>query len=139
MDVNITALERAFQLAKSGDFATIEAIKSKLKAEGYSVSQIVGKTLIRQLRATAAAAKSDSTNTGTAAQQENGCWRNLFPHWNKRPEGHHRAMPPPPLPRQPSAAQRGAQPSLPTGRPAATASATMRPSLPQLRACARSG
>jgi hypothetical protein len=50
MDQNTTALERAFQLANSGDFDTIKAIRSKLKAEGYPISQIVRKSLINQLR-----------------------------------------------------------------------------------------
>jgi hypothetical protein len=66
MDQNITALERAFQLAKSGDFATIEAIRSKLKAEGYSVAQIVGKALIKQLRDAVRVAKGDLTGAANS-------------------------------------------------------------------------
>src|SRR5262245_18202581 len=68
MDQKTTALERAFQLAKSGDFATLEAIRSQLKAEGYPVAQIVGKTLLRQLRDAARVAKGDlsgAANSGT--------------------------------------------------------------------------
>jgi hypothetical protein len=49
MDRNITALERAFQLAKSGAYTSIPAIKEQLKAEGFSVAQIIGKTLTKQL------------------------------------------------------------------------------------------
>jgi hypothetical protein len=35
MDSKVTALERAFQLARSGKMATIEDIKKRLKQEGY--------------------------------------------------------------------------------------------------------
>jgi hypothetical protein len=44
VDQNITALERAFQLAKSGNVATIDAIRHQLKAEGYSVATVTGNT-----------------------------------------------------------------------------------------------
>jgi hypothetical protein len=49
MDHNITALERAFQLAKSGECDSIDDLKKRLRAEGYSTSQIVGRELARQL------------------------------------------------------------------------------------------
>jgi hypothetical protein len=45
------ALERAFALAQSGDCEDISAIKAKLKAEGYSVDTVTGRTLTKQLRA----------------------------------------------------------------------------------------
>lgn len=45
-----TALERAFDLARSGDCAGVEDVRLKLKAEGYSVEQLTGRSLIRQLR-----------------------------------------------------------------------------------------
>ena len=45
----MTALERAFHLARSGKMSgTAEIIKS-LKREGYSSEQIQGRTLVRQL------------------------------------------------------------------------------------------
>jgi hypothetical protein len=50
MDQNQTAIERAFALAKSGVCASIGDIRRKLRAEGYTVSQIEGPTLARQLR-----------------------------------------------------------------------------------------
>jgi hypothetical protein len=46
---NITTLERAFQLAKSGSYASVAAIKKRLKTEGYSVAQISGGALSKQL------------------------------------------------------------------------------------------
>ena len=42
MDPNSSAVERAFQLAKAGQCATIRDIMRKLKIEGYSVEQLVG-------------------------------------------------------------------------------------------------
>jgi phosphoribosylformimino-5-aminoimidazole carboxamide ribonucleotide (ProFAR) isomerase len=46
---DITALERAFQLASSGGCASVKVIRQRLKAEGYSTGQITGRTLYRQL------------------------------------------------------------------------------------------
>jgi hypothetical protein len=45
-----TALERAFELARSGDYATIEDLKNQLRHEGYTATQIQGPTLVKQLR-----------------------------------------------------------------------------------------
>jgi len=49
-------MERAFQLAKSGTYTSIPAIKEQLKGEGFSVTQITGKTLTKQLNMLIAAA-----------------------------------------------------------------------------------
>jgi hypothetical protein len=49
MDHTVTALERAFQLAKSGDCHSVSEIKKRLGAEGYSVAQITGRVLSKQL------------------------------------------------------------------------------------------
>jgi hypothetical protein len=57
MDHTITALERAFQLAKSGDCAAVPDIKRRLLREGYSVVQITGGTLSKQLVALIRAAQ----------------------------------------------------------------------------------
>jgi hypothetical protein len=51
MDQNTTALERAFDLAKSGSYASIADIRRQLHAEGYSTAQITGGALSRQLTA----------------------------------------------------------------------------------------
>ena len=45
----MSALERAFQLAKSGEVAGITEIATSLNREGYSASQIEGPVLKRQL------------------------------------------------------------------------------------------
>jgi hypothetical protein len=58
MDHNLTALERAFQLAQSGDCVSVEAIKTQLKGEGYSVAQVAGPTLRKQLHALIKAAQA---------------------------------------------------------------------------------
>lgn len=50
MRPNITALERAFELAKTGRYASSSEIKQVLTREGYGTSQIMGPTLMRQLR-----------------------------------------------------------------------------------------
>jgi len=44
------ALERAFELARSGECAKLEDIRERLKAEGYGVEQLSGPALLRQLR-----------------------------------------------------------------------------------------
>ena len=51
MDQKRTALERGFELAKSGSCAAVDDIKRQLRAEGYSTAQITGGALSRQLTA----------------------------------------------------------------------------------------
>ena len=58
MDHTVTALERAFQLAKSGDYHSVSDIKKRLGAEGYSIAQITGRVLSKQLDALIKAARS---------------------------------------------------------------------------------
>jgi hypothetical protein len=49
MDQKMTALERAFQLARSGNVASLTEIISSLNREGYSGNQVEGRVLKRQL------------------------------------------------------------------------------------------
>lgn len=51
MDPTVTALERAFQLARSGEYASVPDIKKRLSTEGYSAAQVTGGTLAKQLLA----------------------------------------------------------------------------------------
>ena len=51
MQPNTTALERAFELTKSGKCRNIEEIKKHLSAEGYWSDMIEGRLLVQQLRA----------------------------------------------------------------------------------------
>ena len=48
-------MERAFDLAKSGQCATIDQIRQKLKAESYNQDFIQGRSLLAQLHAIMAA------------------------------------------------------------------------------------
>jgi hypothetical protein len=50
MTFRTTPVERAFELARSGDCANIAALRKRLKSEGISQAQIYGPFLIRQLR-----------------------------------------------------------------------------------------
>jgi hypothetical protein len=49
MEASVTALERAFALAKSGECTSLPDIKRRLIREGYSVAAITGPTLSKQL------------------------------------------------------------------------------------------
>jgi hypothetical protein len=50
MDPKVSALERAFQLARSGQVASIDDIKKRLKREGYEKAVDGGPSLAGQLR-----------------------------------------------------------------------------------------
>jgi hypothetical protein len=73
MDPRITELERAFQLAKSGECRSVDEIRKKLSSEGYYATQVTGKGLLRQLQgiiaaeleARSAALKPPSPTAGT--------------------------------------------------------------------------
>ena len=49
MDPGVTAIKRAFTLARSGKFANVEATRRKLLHEGYRNGQIIGPLLVKQL------------------------------------------------------------------------------------------
>ena len=49
MHHNVTSLERAFQLAKSGKRQTVSDIKQKMRLEGYEQDQVMGRQLLGQL------------------------------------------------------------------------------------------
>jgi predicted membrane GTPase involved in stress response len=50
MNLKLTAVERAFQLAGSGEVATLSDLRARLRREGYDLNHIVGPALLRQLR-----------------------------------------------------------------------------------------
>jgi|HubBroStandDraft_5_1064220.scaffolds.fasta_scaffold49796_2 hypothetical protein len=59
MDRNVTPLERAFQLAKSGKVSNLDDIRKTLKQEGYDASVVQdGASLKAQLRNLIKAAQS---------------------------------------------------------------------------------
>ena len=45
-----TTLERAFELARSGKFASTTDVRNRLKDEGFDLRQLEGRSLINQLR-----------------------------------------------------------------------------------------
>jgi hypothetical protein len=51
MNPDITEVERAFQLARTGICCSVSDIRKRLLAEGYSGSQLSGPYLAKQLRA----------------------------------------------------------------------------------------
>jgi capsular polysaccharide biosynthesis protein len=58
MDPNLTAIERAFQAAKSGEAQSLEDILRLLKREGYQVQYVDGLSVRRQLRSLMREAKA---------------------------------------------------------------------------------
>lgn len=67
MNERFTTLERAFQLAKSGDCASVTQIRERLKKEGYSdwQSHTKGPSIRSQLNALCAkAAKAKTEQSG---------------------------------------------------------------------------
>jgi Holliday junction resolvasome RuvABC ATP-dependent DNA helicase subunit len=58
-----TALERAFELARSGDYETVDAIRSRLRREWYD-DVVRGRTLRAQLRVIIAEARSAKEQPG---------------------------------------------------------------------------
>ena len=49
MEGKKTTLEKAFELARSGKYLTVDEIIYRLKFEGYGAQQIEGKALKKQL------------------------------------------------------------------------------------------
>ena len=46
-----TTLERAFELAVSGDYASLGELRNALKSEKYDLQQLTGRALTKQLNA----------------------------------------------------------------------------------------
>jgi hypothetical protein len=61
MDPTKTALERAFEMAKSGKFRSVTELRYALNSEGYAGSQIDGRLLARQLQVIMKAADAHRT------------------------------------------------------------------------------
>ena len=60
MSVRLTSLERAFELARSGECRGAHEIRQRLYAEGLDPRQIEGAALLRQLREISAKARRDA-------------------------------------------------------------------------------
>jgi hypothetical protein len=50
MKPNVNTIERAFELARTGEFSRIDQIRVRLHQEGYASTLVVGKYLSAQLR-----------------------------------------------------------------------------------------
>ena len=58
MDKHQTALERAFELARSGKYRSMDDLRHRLSREGYDRRQLDGRALSRQLRGLMASASA---------------------------------------------------------------------------------
>lgn len=58
MSLPPTTMERAFDLARSGQAASVQEIRAVLRAEGLDHLQIQGPSLLKQLRAIIAEARA---------------------------------------------------------------------------------
>lgn len=54
-----TVIERAFELARSGQYAGVHEIRKQLLAERFVVLQLTGPVLLKQLRRACAEARGD--------------------------------------------------------------------------------
>jgi len=50
MENKTTPIERAFELAKSGQFSSVSDIKAHLARERFDTDQLTGRTLMTQLK-----------------------------------------------------------------------------------------
>ena len=66
MSLRPTTLERAFTLARSGEYLGVSEIKTQLKVEGFALHQIEGPTLMKQLRDLCIASRRDKEPEGEA-------------------------------------------------------------------------
>ena len=60
MEPNVTALERAFELARSGQSCRIDDLRRQLQSEGYDIKIVFGRELLRQLREAMKAQRHDA-------------------------------------------------------------------------------
>lgn len=70
MPQNLDALERAFQIARSGKASSVVDIKKTLRREGYDERAVEGHALSRQLSRLIKDAKSIQLNSGASVIRE---------------------------------------------------------------------
>jgi hypothetical protein len=60
-DIRPSTIERAYELARSGEFRTVSRIRDRLRAEGYAdaTAHFSSPTLVADLRRLIAAARQD--------------------------------------------------------------------------------
>lgn len=54
-----TTLERAFELARTGEYRGLPEIRAQLRTEGYATAQLEGPSLVRQIKAICTAAQGE--------------------------------------------------------------------------------
>ncbi len=64
MKANVSAIERAFELAATGRYVTVSEIKLILMREGYQYEQVEGSALSKQLSAAITKARDGRAPTG---------------------------------------------------------------------------
>ena len=75
MNNRLTPLERAFELARSGDYGSIPELRAQLSVEGHSTRVVTGATLTKQLREIINASRPPTEPAATlkgAAEGETG-------------------------------------------------------------------
>ena len=63
MDHTKTALERAFELAKTGVYANFGEVRTKIKKEGYDIRQMDGFSLRKQINQIIQGAREKADHT----------------------------------------------------------------------------
>jgi hypothetical protein len=63
----MTTLERAFELAAAGKFASPQQLKRQLSVEGFDTGQLYGRELMKQLGARIKAAREVSQSSSPSA------------------------------------------------------------------------
>jgi hypothetical protein len=64
MKIGVSTLERAFEIARSGQVRGIEELRTALRQEGYDQTQLHGPTLLGQLRRAVKAARESDKPQG---------------------------------------------------------------------------
>jgi hypothetical protein len=59
MEFVTSAIERAFQIAKSGNVIDVTELKKILKKEGFGAAQVAGRSLAKQLKSAIKTAREE--------------------------------------------------------------------------------
>ena len=66
MDPHKSALERAFEIARSGECPTVDLIIRRLNKEGYNGNQVIGRALVKQLNTLIRKAENERARRGVS-------------------------------------------------------------------------
>ena len=76
MDPKKTAIERAFELARSGEYQDLNDVERRIHKEGYSRDQLQGPSLRKQLRGLILTSRNAATAISGAEIVQTGRSRN---------------------------------------------------------------